>query len=310
MKFPPLDALRYFEATARLSSFTLAADELCISQSAVSQKVNQLEDRLGYRLFDRKPRQLSLTDRGSLLYPKVHQALIQIHDAFQQVEYQQINLLDVYCMPSFAARWLMPILNDFHDKNKNISINITAELTEPNFNQEIVDVGICHGIGDQPQMMQLHLFKDYIYPVASPELFKKLQLNDLNNLKKATLLHDSLPQAKLSTSWNVWLTENNITGVNPNVGCRYNHADLIVRAAIDGQGVALARHVLVAEDIAQGRLIRLTDLITPDQSVYLVCLKKLVDKPQVASFIKWITQKAEEFESKYDIEKLKNRKPS
>ncbi|MGH1543840.1 MAG: transcriptional regulator GcvA [Arenicella sp.] len=300
-----LDSLRYFDAAARHLSFTAAAADLCISQSAVSQKIIQLEARLGYPLFERKTRQLSLTDNGALLFQSVHSALIQIRDTLDRLETrEQTSRLDVYCMPAFAIRWMMPCLNDFHKSYPNMDLNLLAELAEPNFRNEHVDIGICHGIGDQPTMEQRLLFKDYIYPVASPDLLKKIKLETPHDLKNTTLLHDSLPQAKLSASWQQWLSERNVNDVDYNSGYQFNQADLIVRAAIEGQGVALAHHILVAKEVESGRLVPLFNEVSESEGVYIVCLKKFFDRPQTAIFYNWMLEQAEIFEQQYNIKRF------
>lgn len=304
-RLPPLEALRYFECAARHLNFTLAAQELCVSQSAVSQKIIHLEDSLNYKIFERKPRQLRLTANGDELFQSVHLALNQIRDTVNNLESRkQISRLEIYCMPSFASRWLMPCINDFHQNHLNIDLNLVAEFSEPNFHKEEVDVGICHGIGDQASMEQQLLFRDYIYPVASPELLKRVSLKTPEDLSKTILLHDSVPQAKLSTSWHRWLSELNIKGVDHNSGNRFNQADLIVQAAIDGQGVALGRHALVAREVANGRLVPLFGHIVEDGGVYLVCLKKLVERPQVGLFIDWIKQQSQLFEKQFNINNI------
>ena len=121
-----------------------------MSQSAVSQKVIQLEERLGYKLFERRVRQLLLTEQGAKLYPVIHASLIEIRDSLSEIESQgQMSKLTVYCMPSFASSWLMPRLHDFHINHPNIDVYLVAELAEPNFHNEIIDIGICHGIGER-----------------------------------------------------------------------------------------------------------------------------------------------------------------
>lgn len=310
-RLPPLEALRYFECAARHSSFTLAAQELCVSQSAVSQKIIQLEDLLNYKVFERKPRQLKLTANGELLFRSVFQSLNQIRDTISQLEpYSHTSELEVYCMPSFASRWLMPCINDFHEKYPNIELNLMAEFAEPNFSKEGVDVGICHGIGTSASLEHQLLFKDYIYPVASPDLLKKISLDTPDDLAKTILLHDSIPQAKLSTSWHRWLSDLNIQGVDPNNGYRFNQVDLIVQAAIDGQGVALGRHAIVAREIARGRLVPLFGHVVEDGGIYLICLKNLLENPQVAHFIDWMQQQAKLFENEFDINNIRQYKYS
>ncbi|WP_089139621.1 LysR substrate-binding domain-containing protein [Vibrio rumoiensis] len=305
MKLPPLEAVRYFEVSARHLSFTLAAEELFVSQSAVSQKVILLEERLGYKLFERKPRQLTLTEKGKQLFPVVNEALNQLHDGFNNLQaLSNTRAIQVYCMPSFATQWLMPLLSQFKATHPHIELNLVADIKEPTFNSGRLDIAINHGFGDKPQMIQKELLRDYIYPVATPEMIETYQLHDLNNLNKVTLLHDSVPQAKLSTSWQKWLLDNNIKHVDARNGYRYNQADLIISAAQSGQGVALARHVLVAKKVATGKLLPLINDVTPDQSVYLTYLKKWSENPEMIFFIKWLEGKSREFEYNYHVNRL------
>lgn len=304
-RLPPLEALRYFECAARHLNFTLAAKELCVSQSAVSQKIIQLEERLGYKVFERKPRLLRLTESGEQLFQTVHHSLNQIRNTINSLEtHQEIHRLDVYCMPAFASRWLMPYINNFHQANPKIDLNLVAQFAEPNFSSKEVDVGICHGIGFQNTLEQQLLFRDYIYPVASPDLLEKVSLKVPEDLSKTILLHDSLPHAKLSSSWSSWLTEFNVKGIDHNAGNKFNQADLIVQAAIDGQGVALGRHALVAREIAKGRLIPLFNKFTESESVYLVYPKASLERPQVLHFINWVKEQAQRFDGQHNINKI------
>jgi LysR family glycine cleavage system transcriptional activator len=159
---------------------------------------------------------------------------------------------------------------------------------------------------NQSSMQQTLLIKDYIYPVASPELVKRIKLDDIYDLKNTNLIHDSLPNAKLASSWQKWLFERNvhIDEVNYNKGYRFNQADLIIRAAIDGQGIALTHHVLVAKDIENGRLVRVLDGISPCEEVNIVCFKDLLKHPPIEIFYNWILSQAKVFEEKYSLEKI------
>ncbi|MDO6462062.1 transcriptional regulator GcvA [Granulosicoccaceae sp. 1_MG-2023] len=305
IRLPPLESLRYFEAAARHLSFTLAAGELCVSQSAVSQKMIQLEARLGYKLFERRTRRLILTENGAALYPVVHAALSDIRDTLSEIASNStMRKLTVYCLPSFASRWLMPRLEDFHNKHPDIDLHLVTELTEPNFHNEIVDIGICHGTGNQPAMEQRLLFRDYIYPVASPALLRAHPLHRPRDLSDTVLIHDSLPHAKLSTSWQRWLAARGVRDVDYSNGYSFNQVDLIVQAAIDGRGVALGRHVLVADEVQSGRLAPLFDDYEADDGVYLVCLKKLAERPQIAAFSAWVQAQADEFTAAMGVEQM------
>lgn len=304
MKLPPLEALRYFEVVARHLSFTQAADELCVSQSAVSQKILLLEDRLGYKLFHRKPRQLTLSREGSELLRHVILAFDQLQQAMQHIsDIQQIRVIDLYCMPSMASCWLIPYLQDLQTACPEISLNLVVDTCEPNFRDDAIDVALCHGYGDMPSMLKKFLLHDYIYPVISKTLFEKYDCDPERCLQQIPLLHDSLPQVKLATSWKQWALSQG-KNIDTQAGHRYNRADLILQAAIEGQGLALTRHVLVAREIAAGRLVLLYRDCIQDQSVYLVCQKSLLEKTHVSEFIEWIEAKARSFEQEYSIEKL------
>jgi len=303
-----LDSLRYFESVARHLSFTEAAKELCLTQSAVSQKIIQLETRLGYPLFERKIRQINLTNSGEILYRSVHNSLSQIRNTLNELDVSaSTSELNIYCMPSFANRWLTPKLNSFQESFPNININLLAVNPEPAFTHEHIDIGIFHGLSDNQSSMQpTVLIKDYIYPVASPELLKRIKLDNIYDLKNTNLIHDSLPNAKLASSWQKWLFERNvhIDEVNYNKGYRFNQADLIIRAAIDGQGIALTHHVLVAKDIEDGRLVRVLDGISPCEEVNIVCFKDLLNNPPIKIFHDWILGQATVFERKFNLDKL------
>ena len=304
MKLPPLEALRYFEVVARHLSFTSAADELCISQSAVSQKISLLEQRLGYKLFYRKPRQLTLSKEGCELQRHVILAFDQLQQAMQHISsIQQLRAIDLYCMPSMASCWLMPYLQDLYNSNPDISLNLIVDTGEPQFREESMDLALCHGYGDGPNMLKQFLFQDYIYPVVSNALFLKYDGDPDRCLQHIPLLHDSLPQAKLSTSWRQWAAQHD-KHIDIQAGYRYNRADLIMQAAIDGQGLALARHVLAAREVAEGRLVPLYPDVVQDQSVYLVCRKNLLEKEHVVQFVDWISAKAKAFEQDYAISRL------
>ncbi len=148
-KLQSLDSLRYFEAVARHLRYTLAATELCLTHSDVSQKIIQLETRLGYTLFERKIRQIILTSSGDVLYKSVRDALSQIRCTLDELNISEFTSgLNIYCMPSFANRWLMPRLNSFQESFPNININLLAENPAPNFTNEQIDIGIFHGSND------------------------------------------------------------------------------------------------------------------------------------------------------------------
>ncbi|MFM2475659.1 LysR substrate-binding domain-containing protein [Celerinatantimonas sp. MCCC 1A17872] len=303
-RLPPLEALRYFEAAARHLSFTHAADELCVTQSAVSQKVIQLEQRLGYALFERHIRRLTLTEQGALIYPVVQTALGNIRDVLSTAQIEYGHKLTIYCVPSFASRWLMPRLYDFHSHYPDIDLHIMSSPDQPDFKEESIDIGICHGHQEQPDMVQELLFWDYIYPVATPQVIRRDHIKTPLDLSQTILLHDALPLAKLATSWPNWLSEHGLSQIDCRNGYRFNQADHIVRAALDSRGVALGRHVLVAAEVKRGRLQPLFEHYQRDDGVYLVYQKKQQNAQSVSAFSKWLKQQALLFNQQMNVEQL------
>ncbi|HBO38984.1 MAG TPA: hypothetical protein DD638_10010, partial [Pasteurellaceae bacterium] len=230
-------------------------------------------------------------------------AFNQLQTAMQHIaEIQQARAINLYCMPSMASCWLMPQLQDLYQCVPDLSLNLMVDISEPDFLDDSIDMALCHGYGDHPNMVKKFLFQDYIYPVVSRDLFLQYNQDSELCLHHLPLLHDSMPQAKLSTSWQQWAAQHKKT-INTQTGYRYNQADLIMQAAINGQGIALARHVLVARQVAEGKLVPLFPEYTQDQSVYLVCRDTLLQKDHILRFIDWIEDKALSFITDFQIDK-------
>ncbi len=292
---PPLDSLRYFEASARHGSFTRAAQELCLTQSAVSQKILALEGRLGYPLFERLPRGLRLTSEGGRLLQGVSAAFELLTNTMQTIRSEaQEGTLKVRVMPSFAKRWLMPRLPRFSAAYPNIRLLIDGDMTPANFKADEVDVAVSCEWTDNTRLLQLQLFEDVSYPVVNPQLQEVLKLKDYTDLARTQLLHDSLPQANYSTNWDVFFTRISRFDVSTRGGAAFSPADLVIQAACGGQGVSLARHSLCADDLAEGRLMRPFPDVIQEGAVYLVCPLAGQTRPRVAAFIEWMRAEAED----------------
>ncbi len=293
-RLPSLEALRYFECAARYGSITRAAQELCLTQSAVSQKILTLEDRLGFPLFLRLPRGLRLTEEGLQLLGAVSTAFNLLRDRLQSLCSESMEgPLKVRVMPSFATKWLLPRMASFTNAYPGIQLLIDADMTPANFKGDEVDVAVCCGWTDNARLTQLHLFDDISYPVASPELVHALGLCDYADLARTMLLEDSMPHANYSTNWDAYFQHLDLRDFRRVAGPTFSRADLVLQAACAGQGVALVRHSLCADDMASGRLVRPFKGFMTEGSVYLVCPKEFTERVRVAAFITWMQAQAD-----------------
>lgn len=293
-RLPPLEGLRYFECIARNGSITQAAHELCLTQSAVSQKLLALEQRIGLPLFQRLPRGLRLTEEGEKLFDAVSQALTLLRHSLQTLRTEAPNgTLKVRVMPSFATKWLLPRMNDFSQQNPGIQLLVDADMARANFNADEVDIAVTCEWTDNHRLMHQHLFDDVSYPVASTELVQRLNLHSYADLSKTFLLQDSMPQANYSTNWDMYFQQVGFRPVKSTAGPTFSRADLVLQAAIAGQGVALSRHSLCAEDMLHGRVIRPLEGVMHQGPIYLVYPREFAARHRVAAFMAWIQQHAE-----------------
>lgn len=292
-KLPPLEGLRYFECIARHGSITQAANELCLTQSAVSQKLLALEQRIGLPLFLRLPRGLRLTEEGEKLFDAVSQALTLLRQGLQTLRAEApAGPLKVRVMPSFATKWLLPRMSDFSRQYPGIQLLVDADMARSNFNADEVDIAVTCEWTDNSRLVHQHLLDDVSYPVASTELVQRLNLRSCADLSKAFLLQDSMPQANYSTNWDMYFQQVGFRPVKRTAGPAFSRADLVLQAAISGQGVALSRHSLCAEDLLHGRVIRPLEGVMQEGPIYLVYPREFASRQRVAAFMTWMQQQA------------------
>ena len=289
-RIPPLTALRAFEAAGRYLSFTKAADELHVTQAAVSHQVKSLEEHLGLRLFRRLNRTLLLTDAGQLYLPPLTDAFECIDRATHRLRRQLDRArLTVSVLPSFAAGWLVPRLGRFRQRCPDVDLRIdpTAALTD--FRRGDVDLGIRYGRGRYPGLRADWLMREEFYPVCSPRLLEgTVPLRDPADLVHHTLLHD-----EATVDWRTWLLAAGVEGVDAERGITVTDSSMLLRAAIAGQGVALARSVLADDEIASGRLVRPFDVDVPAEfAYYLAYPEESAGRTDVAAFREWILEEA------------------
>lgn len=289
-RLPSLNALRAFEAAARHLSFSRAADELNVTKAAISHQVKALEDDLGMPLFRRLNRALALTSAGQTLFPDINEAMTLMAAAVTRLHNQdRAGELTVTTMDSFAARWLVPRLGRFRKDNPDIDVRITTSDESVDFARVHVDLAIRYGAGNWPSLSVERLMTEEVFPVCAPALLQAgPPLERPSDLKNHTLLHDDMRE-----DWRMWLMAADEPGVDAGKGPGYQHSNLVIQAAEQGDGVALARSVLVEDALASGRLVKPFDVSLPaDYAYYIVCPKAHLSRPKVKAFRAWLFREA------------------
>jgi LysR family transcriptional regulator, glycine cleavage system transcriptional activator len=292
-RLPGLDSLRAFEAAARRLSFTDAAEELHVTQGAVSQRIKALELTLGIRLFRRLPRQLELTSDGAHLARGVREGLSQIVRAIAEIDHKSATgTLTVSVLPSFMRRWLMPRLPRFHERYPGIDVQILAEGLPVDLNMRGLDAAIRFGHGRYPGLHTTYLMADSVVPVCSPKLLAEhpRRIETAEDVLSLPLLHDTPTETDLSKSdWASWLTHLGVPSKRLTSGLRFDQADLLIEAAVLGLGVALVRTSLIADDISSGRLIYAHSRAAPTAfSYYFLSSAGSSSHPRVICFRAWL----------------------
>ena len=291
-RLPPLNALRAFEAAARHLSFTKAAQELHVTQAAISHQVKGLEEILGIQLFRRLNRRLALTEAGQDYLPPLRDAFDAIAAATQRLhEREEGSALKISVLLSFASAWLLPRLSAFRRLHPEIDILVTAGDTLVDFELDDFDMGIRYGLGSYPGLRVDLLMGDEVYPVCSPKLLDGPHpLRRPADLEHHTLLHDTVQGTPDDPDWRLWLRQAGVEGVDPTRGPGFSHGNFLLSAAVAGEGVALLRRSLVADDIKARRLICPFGPIFPTRFVYsLVAPPHKAEIPKVVAFRDWIS---------------------
>lgn len=287
-RLPPLNALRAFEAAARHLSFTRAASELNVTQAAISHQIKTLEDHLGTPLFRRLSRALVLTEAGQSLFPAVREALDGLAEAAARLRAHQAGgTLTVSTLPSFAVKWLVPRMSRFQDRHPEIDLRISAKEYLVDFARDGIDVAIRFGSGDWPRVRAEWMANEELLPVCSPSLLPDLR--SPGDLTRATLLHEEMLPLGSFPTWRHWLATAGVQGVDASRGPRFSHTHLMLQAAIDGRGVALGQALIVADDLAAGRLVAPFQFRLPAGFGYFIaCPPAAMDRPKIKAFREWV----------------------
>jgi LysR family glycine cleavage system transcriptional activator len=289
-RLPPLNALRAFEAAARHESFTRAAEELCVTQGAVSHQVKALEAGLGIKLFNRERQRLIITEAG-------REYLTVLRDSFDRIavgterliQRQSSGVLTVSTSPDFAAKWLVNRLGRFAEAHPGIDLRISATLHHVDFAREDVDLAVRHGDGGWPGLDVARLSTEQLFAVCSPKLLRGRQrIGKPADVLKFPLLH--LDDRK---DWTRWLEAAGVATAELSHGPVLNRASMVIDAAVDGQGIALARTTLAAWDLINGRLVRpLPETLRLSKTYWIICPKATSALPKIATFRDWLLAEA------------------
>ena len=285
---PSLNGLRAFEAAARHLSFTRAADELAVTQTAISHQIRRLEAQLGLKLFVRRNRTLALTREAESYLPAVSAAFEDLRRATQRLKRpQRDGLLTVSTLASLAAKWLLSRVVAFQEAHPGVEVRVSASTHLVDFQREEIDMAVRYGRGDWPGLRAQWLMAEDIFPVCSPALLKGPHpLKRPEDLAHHTLLHATLSRE----DWQLWLTAAGLpTELAQRRGLTFDQSFMCIQAAIEGLGVALGRSPFVEADIAQGRLVVPFDVVLPAEAgYYIVAPEETADDPKIALFRDWL----------------------
>ena len=288
-RLPSLNGLRAFEAAARHLSFTLAAAELNVTQTAISHQIKRLEEELGLPLFVRKNRALALTPKAKDYLPGVRAAFNDLRLATDRLlRKDEDNVLTVSTLASHAAKWLLPRLSAFQEAHPGIDVRITTSTSLVDFKSGDVDAAIRYGRGHWQGLRAQWLMADELFPVCSPALLDGARpLRCPEDLTHHTLLHTS---AGYDDDWRQWLTAAGLpTDISRQPGVSFDLIFMTVQAAIDGIGVAMGRTSYVQDDIAKGRLVVPFKIALPaDAGFYLVSPESREEPPKLKLFRQWL----------------------
>jgi LysR family glycine cleavage system transcriptional activator len=267
-------------------NFSKAAEELNVTPGAISRAVKHLEDQLNVLLFDRETRSVRLTAVGEPYARAVRDALEQLAAATALATTRRSeSTLIVSTSDGFAGRWLVPRLYRFHRAHRGVDVRVSTTGKLTNFLGDGIDIAIRYGSGNYPGLTSEFLTDEEVFPVCSPKLLKGAHpLRKPEDLRHHTLIRDTYP-----IDWAAWLSSAKVKGVNPHKGLTFDSYTFAVEAAVQGEGVVLGRTMLVAADLAVGRLVRpFKHALNAVSSFYVVYPPDAIRQRKVRIFRDWL----------------------
>lgn len=284
-ELPPLNPLRAFEAAARLGTMTAAGEELHVTQVAITRQIAALEASLRVSLFVREHRSIRLTKAGETLFVAVTRSFHELQTATESMNEGAANVLRICGYATFTMRWLIPRLHRFHNLHPHIDIQLHSSMDVVDFERSDVDVAIRGGDGQWPAWDCVKLAPIELVPVCSPTLRNALETDRFpSDVGHVTLLHSKARP----NDWRMWLEAVDAPVDRARTGITFDNGSLAYQAAIEGAGVAMAQHVLVADDLAKGSLVALSEVRIPSgDSYYFVAPRRRIPAKAVA-FRDWL----------------------
>ncbi|NML19101.1 LysR substrate-binding domain-containing protein [Azohydromonas caseinilytica] len=287
---PPLSTLVAFEAVARRLNFTVAANELFLTPSAVSHQIAKLEEFLGVRLFERTARNVELTQAGQDYLKRVAGALAAISAATDSARKGVSNTLHVHSTPSFATLWLMPRLAEFARAHPDISLSLSSSVEHSDFTAGQVDIDIRYGVPNWPQLVVQPVFNEQITPLASPAFLRRHRIETPEDLLQVPLIQSTVSVVQ----WPDWFTSRGIAHSPATFAYRFDRAFMTLDAAVQGLGVALESTFIGEPHLQKGRLRPVFEpgWALPVQAHFLVYPVRHAQRGEVLSFVDWLRQRA------------------
>ncbi len=289
-----LSGLHCFVTAAEHLNFTRAAVDLHLTQSAVSHRIKKLEQQLEFKVFLRFNRQLKLTKEGAQLLQVLQSSFDQLETTIKDIRRQDVSgRLTLSSAPSFTLRWLAPRLGDFQKHFPGLLLNIETRDRQIDFRQEQVDVAIYYGTGHYPELHAVKLLDEFHIPVCSPSYAAQHQLiGRPDRLAGCLLLHDSSSGDDYA-EWRYWCESAGLAHQELSYSYCFNRTELAIATALNGQGIALGKYRLLADELSSGQLVAPFDLRIPaQQSYYAVCHPDYVEQPSVRALLEWLEQQA------------------
>jgi LysR family glycine cleavage system transcriptional activator len=288
-RLPPLNPLRAFEAAARHMSFTKAADEMNVTQGAVSRQVKALEDYLGFALFERTPKGLALSRNGRVYVGTLTESFERIARATDElVTTRTHTILTIRGYTTFLVRWLIPLLPEFQVRHPNIEVRLVSASEPVDFERDNVDVGIRYGYGRWSGLKSDLLFLDALVPVCSPALMQAAQLRTPADLARSTLLHLNLRR----DDWPDWLAGAGHDPLQAANNLFLEDLSVVHQCAMAGMGVAIAQQAYIRSDLAGGKLVAPFDFVLArPKGYFLVCPRDRADTTKILTFWNWLLER-------------------
>lgn len=286
---PSLAALQAFEASARLASFTRAAEELNLTQGAVSRQVSALEISLGIQLFERVRQRILLTPAGVAYAEEIREALAKISAAtLNTIAFKSAGgTLALAILPTFGTRWLIPRLPDFSRHHPEVTINFSTRILPFDFSREPLDAAIHFGDPVWPGAVMHRLMGETIVPVASPKLIADLKIKRSEDVLKAPLLR----QVTRPRAWGEWLQAEGLDSERARMGPSFEQFAMVAQAAVAGLGIAIVPRFLVEDELRSGALaIPVARPIESNQAYWLVYPEEKQSRPALIAFRDWLIE--------------------